>query len=150
MVTLSINDKEFKLVPTTRKVVDLTDKLKAKNLNDLIFTALNDCDLKILAEIIKSFAQYEDGKSVFTSINNVYDFIDTWRSENSKGNDDLFREVIEVTNEMGFFKSKMTEEEINQMMINPLPAINMNELIKNSAQNMVDKIVEEEFRGYQA
>ena len=34
MITLINKEKEFKLVPRTRKVVDLTERLKTKNLKD--------------------------------------------------------------------------------------------------------------------
>lgn len=145
---LKLEDKEFKLVPRTRKVVDLTERLKAKNLHELIFTSVNDGNIKVLAELIKAFAEYEDEKSVFTSINNVYDFIDKWKEENDKNYTDLFKEVAMVCNEMGFMKTKMTEEELISKMDDPLPTINLQELMNNSAQKIIDDIAEEEFKGY--
>lgn len=141
-------DKEFKLVPRTRKVVNLTEGLKAKNLHELIFTSISDGNIKVLAELIKAFAEYEDGKQVFTSINNVYDFIDRWKEENNKNYNDLFFEIAKVCNEMGFMKTKMTEEALMEMMKNPLPTINLQELMNNSAQKIIDNIAEEEFKGY--
>ncbi len=148
MTILKTEDKEFKLIPRTRKVVELTEKLKAKNLNDLIFTALNETNIKILAEIIKSFAEDENGKSVFSSLDKVYDFIDSWKEENEKNYTDLFSEVIEVVNEMGFFKKKMTKEELESSIKNPVPTLDIQELMKNSAQKAMDEIAQEEFRGY--
>lgn len=148
MVILKLNDKEFKLVPRTRKVVDLTDKLKSKNLNDLIFGALNETNIKVLAELIYSFAEFDDGKQVFSSVELVYDFIDEWKQENDKGYVDLFKEVIEVVNEMGFFTKKMTQEELEKEMDNPMPIFNLQELAMNSAQKMMDEIAQEEFKGY--
>lgn len=148
MTILKLEDKEFKLVPRTRKVVELTEKLKTKNLNDLIFTALNETNIKILAEIIKSFAEDENGKSVFSSLDKVYDFIDSWKEENEKNYTDLFSEVIEVVNEMGFFKKKMTKEELESSIKNPVPTLDIQELMKNSAQKAMDEIAQEEFKGY--
>lgn len=148
MVTLINKGKEFKLVPRTRKVVNLTEKLNEKNLNDLIFKGLNDDDIKVIAEIIKSFAENEDSNSTFTSLEDVYDFIDEWKLENSKTLNDLYEKVIEVTNEMGFFKKKMTEEEIAKMMENPIPMLNLKEIATNSAQKIMDEIAKEEFQGY--
>ena len=148
MTILKIGDKEFKLVPRTRKVVELTERLKAKNLNDLIFTALNETNVKILAEIIKSFAEDEDGKFVFSSLDKVYDFIDSWKEENGKNYTDLFSEVIEVVNEMGFFKKKMTKEELESAIKNPMPTLDLQEIMKNSAQKAMDEIAQEEFKGY--
>lgn len=143
-------DKEFKLVPRTRKVVDLTERLKAKNLNDLIFSALNDVNIKILAELIKAFAEDEEGKAIFKTLDNSYDFIDCWKEENQKSYKDLFKEVATVVNEMGFFKEKMNMEQLDSMIENPMPVLNLQELMKNSAQKMVDTIAEEEFKGYKA
>lgn len=150
MVTLVHKEKEFKLIPRTRKVVDLTERLKTKNLNDLIFEALNNGNIKVLAELIKSFAENEDEKPTFSSLNIVYDFIDDWKRENEKDYTDLFKEVIEVVNEMGFFKNKMTKEELEKMIDNPIPMLDMKELAVNSAQKIMDEIAQEEFRGYQA
>lgn len=148
MVIFKLNDKEFKLVPRTRKVIELTEKLKSKNLNDLIFGALNETNIKILAELIYSFAEFDDGKQVFNSVKLVYDFIDEWKQENDKGYVELFKEVIEVVNDMGFFTKKMTQKELEEEMNNPMPLFNLQEIAMNSAQKMMDEIAQEEFRGY--
>ena len=147
MITLINKEKEFKLVPRTRKVVDLTERLKTKNLNDLIFNGLNNGDLKVLAELLKAFAENEDGSSVFSSLNTAYDFIDEWMRENKQDYKELYKVVIGVTNEMGFFKEKMTEEELNSRIKNPIPIINIQELMNNSAQKFMDQMAEEEFKG---
>jgi len=143
-----LNEKEFKLVPRTRKVVDLTERLKTKNLNELIFNGLADGDPKVLAEIIKAFAEYEDGKTVFTSINNVYDFIDDWKEKNNSTCEDMYKEVAKVVNEMGFFKKKMTEEELKKQIENPAIELDMKKIISESAQKAMDEIAQEEFKGY--
>lgn len=148
MVILKLNDKEFKLVPRTRKVIELTEKSKSRNLNDLIFGALNETNIKVLAELIYSFAEFNDGKQVFNSVKLVYDFIDEWKQENDKGYVDLFKEVIEVVNDMGFFTKKMTQKELEEEMNNPMPLFNLQEIAMNSAQKMMDEIAQEEFRGY--
>lgn len=148
MITLTNKDKEFKLIPRTRKVVELTERLKEKNLNDLIFNGLNDGNIKVLAELIKAFAENDDEKPTFSSLNLVYDFIDEWKNANNKTHADLYREVIGVVNEMGFFKTKMSEEEISKMMENPIPMIDVKELATNSAQKIMDEIAKEEFQGY--
>lgn len=145
---LKLEDKEFKLVPRTRKVVDLTKRLKSKNLNELIFSALHDGNIEVLAELIKAFAEYDDGKQVFTNIDKAYDFIDTWREENDKSYTDLFAEIADVVNEMGFFIRKMTKEELKNQIEDPVPMINVQEIAMNSAQKIMDQIAEEEFKGY--
>lgn len=147
-MTYTLKDKEFKLIPRTRNVVELTERLKAKNLNDLIFTGLADGNPKMLAELIKAFAEYEDGKATFTSINVVYDFIDEWKRENEKTIDDLYAEVAKVVNEMGFFKKKMTEEELEKALDQPAISINLQEIVANSVQTAMNEIAQEEFKGY--
>lgn len=147
-MTYTLKDKEFKLIPRTRNVVELTERLKTKNLNDLIFTGLADGNPKMLAELIKAFAEYEDGKATFTSINVVYDFIDEWKRENEKTIDDLYAEVAKVVNEMGFFKKKMTEEELEKALDQPAISINLQEIVANSVQTAMNEIAQEEFKGY--
>lgn len=146
---MKYRDKEINLVPRTRKVIELTEKLKGKNLNDVMFKGLKNCDIKVLAEIIKAFAEDEDKKTVFTSINNVYDFIDELKVEEQKSYLEIYKDVIEVTNEMGFFSKKMTEKELKSAMEDPISSIDMEELVKVSAQKYMDKLAEEEFKGYQ-
>ena len=138
MVILKTKDKEYKLVPRTRKVVELTENNKTKNLNELIFNGLYDGNVKVLAELIKAFAEKEENKAAFTSVNTVYDFIDEWKEENGKDYKDLYKEVIEVVNDMGFFKEKMNEKELAEAMDTNGINLNMDSLIKNSAQKMMD------------
>ena len=144
----NFNKKEFKLVPRTRKVVDLTKKLNAKNLNDLIFTAIGEENIEILAELIKAFAEDTESKAMFSTIDETYEFIDEWMVKNKKSYVDLYEEVAEVVNEMGFFKKKMKKEELKETIQNPMPMINLQDLVANSAQKMMDKMAEEEFQGY--
>lgn len=150
MVLISTKKMNIKLVPRTKKVIDLTEKLKNKNLNELIFNGLREANLKILAEIIKSFAETEDDKQAFFSIDNVYDFIDEWIEENEKSYTDLYKEVIKVVNDMGFLKTKLAEKDLETEIENPLMNIDMNEIIKESATKAVESIAQEEFRGYKA
>ncbi len=142
------DEKEFKLIPRTRKVIDLTERLKAKNLNELIFGGLTDINLKVLAELIKAFAEYEDKSSVFKSVNSVYDYLDELKENENMSYEDIYKEVIKVTNEMGFFKKKMSKEELEKEMNSPMINIDFKEIVKESAQKAVDTIAQEEFKGY--
>lgn len=150
MVLISTKKMNIKLVPRTKKVIDLTEKLKNKNLNELIFNGFREANLKILVEIIKSFAETEDDKQAFFSIDNVYDFIDEWIEENKKSYTELYKEVIKVVNDMGFLKTKLTENDLETEIKNPLMNIDMSEIIKESATKAVESIAQEEFRGYKA
>lgn len=83
------------------------------------------------------------------SSDEVYDFIDECRIENITIND-LYLKIAEALNEEGFFKKKMSKKELAEMTSNPLSAINMNELVKKSAESAISKIAEQEFQGYKA
>ncbi len=144
----NIEEVDIFLVPKTKKVIVLTEKLKAKSLNDLLFKGLNDGNLNVLAIVIQAFAEKEDGSQAFFSLENVYEFIDDYVASNNCSYQQLFEEVIKVTNEMGFLKAKMEETKLNGEIKNPISSIDLNEIIANSAQKAVETIAEEEFRGY--
>lgn len=146
--TGEITEQTIYLVPRARKVVALTEKLKTKSLSDAIFKGFNDGSLTVLAEAIKAFAEKEDGTQAFYSMDNVYDFIDDYVNEKECSYSALYEDVIKVTNEMGFLKSKMDEKTLKIEMDNPLSAIDMTTIIANSAEKAVINIAEEEFKGY--
>ncbi len=148
MKILKIGDKEYYLIPRSRKIIELTERLKAKNLNDLIFQGLNDGNIKILSELIKSFAETQEGKAAFTSINNVYDAIDEWKKENDTSYVELYKIIAEVINDEGFFKSKMTKEELESQLANPISYVNLQEIAVNTATKMMEQAAQEEFRGH--
>ena len=127
--------KTIKLVFTTRKIVNLTNILKGKNFEELYFKIVNESDLDSLSKIIYAFAEDEAG---------IKSFIDDYKEENSKTYDDIFNEIAEAINEEGFFKSKMTKEEMEQKISNPLSKINTESIIKASAEKAVAQIVEKE------
>lgn len=136
--------KTIKLVFTTRKIVNLTNILKGKNFEELYFKIVNESDLDSLSKIIYAFAEDEAGIKSFKSSDEVFDFIDDYKEENSKTYDDIFNEIAEAINEEGFFKSKMTKEEMEQKISNPLSKINTESIIKASAEKAVAQIVEKE------
>ena len=54
-----------------------------------------------------------------------------------------------IINEQGFFKEKMNKKQLQEKTSNPLSGINMNEVIKSSAEKAITKMAEEEvFKGY--
>ena len=99
-------------------------------------------------------AENEDGKSVFTTSDEVYDFIDDCRLEGITAND-LYEKIAEALNEEGFFKKKMSKKELKEMTSNPLSTMNMNDLVQKSAESAMSKIAEKQFQeqgfqGYEA
>ena len=111
---------------------------------------MNEFDLEALSKIIFTLAENEDKTSSFKSNADVYDFIDDYMEENKKTYKDIFTEIAEDINKEGFFNSKMTKEQLKDKMSSPLSSMNMNEVIKSSAEKAIAKVAEQEFQGYRA
>ena len=142
---LKTKNKTITLVFTTRKIVNISNLLKGTNFEDLYFKAMNENDLDALSKIIYSFAEdVENGSKSFKSSEEVYDFVDEYKKENNKSYEDIFKEIAEVINDEGFFKTKMSKKDLTQKIVNPLLGIDMNNLMKESAEKAMAKIVERE------
>lgn len=147
---LETKNKKINLVLRTRKLADIAKQLDGKNFEDVYFKAMNEFDLEALSKIIFILAENEDKTSTFKNSTEVYDFIDDYMAENKKTYKDIFEEIAKDINKEGFFNSKMTKEELEGKMSNPLSSMNMDELIKNSAEKAISKVAEEQFQGYKA
>ncbi len=147
---LETKNKRINLVLRTRKIADIAKKLEGKNFEDVYFKAMNEFDLEALSKIIYILAENEDKTSSFKSNTDVYDFIDDYMEENKKTYKDIFTEIAEDINKEGFFNSKMTKEQLKDKMSSPLSSMNMNEVIKSSAEKAIAKVAEQEFQGYRA
>lgn len=147
---LETKNKKINLVLRTRKIADIAKKLEGKNFEDVYFKAMSEFDLDALSKIIFILAENEDKTSSFKSQTDVYDFIDDYMEENKKTYKDIFTEIAEDINKEGFFNSKMTKEQLKDKMSSPLSSMNMNEVIKNSAEKAIAKVAEQEFQGYRA
>ena len=147
---LETKNKKINLVLRTRKIADIAKKLEGKNFEDVYFKAMNEFDLEALSKIIFILAENEDKTNSFKNSTDVYDFLDNYMEENKKTYKDIFEEIAEYINEEGFFNSKMTKKELKEKMSNPLSSMNMNEVIKNSAEKAIAKVAEQEFQGYRA
>lgn len=146
---LETKNKKINLVFTTRKIVNVSNILKGKNFEDLYFGAMNENDLDALSKIIFAFAEDEAGLKSFKSSDEVYDFIDDYKQENNKTYQDIFNEMAGIINDEGFFKTKMNKEQLQEKISNPLSGIDMNEVIKSSAEKAITKVAQEEvFKGY--
>ena len=142
---LKTKNKTIVLVFTTRKIVNISNVLKGKNFEDLYFSAMNEGDLNALSKIIFTFAEDKNGIKAFNSSEDVYEFIDDYKAENNKSYEEIFEDLAEVINEEGFFNKKMTAKELKAKMSNPLSSVNMNDVIKNSAEKAIAKVAEEQF-----
>lgn len=146
---LETKNKTINIVLRTRKIVDITNKLQGKNFEELYFKAMNENNLEALSKILFIFAEDEAGLSSFKSNYEAMDFIDDYKEENKKSYQDIFNELANTINDEGFFKVKMTKKELQEKISNPLSSLNMEEVIKNSAEKAISKVTEEQvFQGY--
>lgn len=139
---IETKNRNINLVLKTRKIVDVANLLKNKNFEEGFTKAYSELDMEALSKIIFKLAENEDGKSIFSTSSEVYDFMDECREEGITIND-LYGKVAEALNEEGFFKKKMSKKELKEMTSNPLSTMNMNELIRKSAEVAVSKMTEQ-------
>lgn len=144
---IETKNKTINLVLKTRKIVEIANLLKNKNFEEAFTKAYAICDIEALEKIIFKFAENEEGKSVFTTSDEIYDFIDECRAEGITVYD-LYSKIAEALNDEGFFKRKMSKKELREMISNPLSTMNMNELVQKSAESVMSKVAEQQFQGY--
>lgn len=141
-MVLETKNKRIKLVLKTRKIVEIANTLKNKNFEDAYFKAVKENDLNALSKMIYTLAENEDGKHAFSNSDEVYDFLDDYKTENGKTYSDIYKELTEVINEQGFFMKKMNKKELTEMISNPLSVMNINELVQKSAEKAISKMAE--------
>ncbi len=144
---IETKSKTINLVLKTRRIVDLANLLKNKNFEEVFTKAYAILDMEALSKIIFKLAENEDGKSAFKSSDEVYDFMDDCRTEGITVND-LYKMIAEALNEEGFFKKKMNKKELAEMMSNPLSTIDMDKIVKASAEKAIENIVSVEIQEY--
>jgi hypothetical protein len=151
---IETKNKTINLVLKIRKIVDIANLLNNKNFEEAFTKAYSILDPEALSKIIFKLAENEEGKSAFTSSNEVYNFMDDCRIEGITVND-LYGKIAEALNTEGFFKKKMNKKELKEMISNPLLTMNMNDLVQKSAESAMSKIAEQQFQeqrfqGYEA
>lgn len=145
---LETRKKTINLVLKTRKIVDISNILKSKDFEEVFTKAYSIGDLDALTKILYILAEDENGKNVFTSSEEVYEFLDDYRKENKTTLMEIYKKIAEVLNDEGFFKKKKSKKELEEMISNPLSSINMSELVKKTTEKAMSKIAEEQFQGY--
>lgn len=145
---LETNKKTVNLVLRTRKIVAIANTLKNKKFEEAFFTALRECDLEALSKIIYALAENEGDKKPFNNSEEVYDFIDEYKAEKGKTYEDIYNEIAKAINEEGFFKVKMTEEELKARAEDLMSSVNLEDIIKTASEKAVTGAIQEEFQGY--
>lgn len=140
---IETKNKTINLVFKTRKIVDIANLLKNKNFEKAFTEAYAQCDYNALSKIIFKLAEDENGKSMFTTSEDVNNFIDECRAEGITAFN-LYERIAEALNEEGFFKKKMSKKELKEMTSNPLLTMDIDNLMQNSLERAVSKVVEQE------
>lgn len=147
---LKTKNIEVKIVIRSRKIANLTDKLEGKNLNEMFFKGFKENNLKTLAIFLEEFSETEDKTKLFKNLDEVYDFIDDLKLENDKITyETIYKELAEEINNMGFFNKKMTSKELETILKDKTPDIDV-DLIINKMSEQAGKELAEEFKGYRA
>jgi len=146
---LQTKNKTINIELKTKNIITICTLLKNKNFEDAFFRAYRETDLDALSKIIYALAE-EEKEIAFRNLEEVYDFLDSYRKEQGKGAVELYKELSEVINNEGFFSKKMKKKELEEMISNPLSGTNMNELVQGAAEKAISKIAEEQFAGYKA
>lgn len=147
---LETKNKSVNLVLRTKKIITLKNLLKEKSFEIGFTKGYTENDPEVLSKIIFVLSEDDEGQKVFNSSEDVLDFLDDLRIENKESFQDIYGKIAEALNEEGFFKKKMTKEELAEMSSNPLNNVDMDLLIKESVKNSITNIAEEQFKGYQA
>lgn len=140
---IETKNKTINLVLKTRKIVEIANLLKNKNFEEAFTKAYSVLDMEALSKIIFKLAENEEGKSVFTSSNEVYDFMDDCREEGITISE-LYAKIAEALNDEGFFKKKMSKKELKEMTSNPLLTMNTDKLLEKAVENAANRVVEKE------
>lgn len=147
---LKTKDKEVKIVIRSRKIANLTDKLEGKNLNEMFFKGVKENNIKTLAIFLEEFSENEDKSKSFNNTDEVYDFIDGLKTENDKVTyETIYKSLAEEINSMGFFNKKMTSKELEKVLNDKIPGINIQEIVDKMSEQ-AGKELAEEFKGYKA
>lgn len=141
---IETKNKTINLALKTRKIVDIANLLKNKNFEEAFIKAYSILDMEALSKIIFKISELESGENAFTNSDEVYDFIDECRKEGMTIKN-LYEKIAEALNDEGFFKKKMTKKELKEIATNPLSTLNLDKIVEKSAENVVGKIIEQEF-----
>lgn len=141
---IETKNKTINLVLKTRKIVDIANLLKNKNFEEVFIKVYSILDIEALSKIIFKISELESGENAFTNSDEVYDFIDECRKEGMTIKN-LYEKIAEALNDEGFFKKKMTKKELKEIATNPLSTLNLDKIVEKSAENVVGKIIEQEF-----
>ena len=133
---LKTDKKEVSVRLTTRKIVELTDKLKGKNLTECYFGMVREQSIPKLAIALQTFCEDEEGRTAFHTQAEVYDFIDDYKKENNASYEDIFNMLTHEVNDEGFFQKRYSEEELIDQQTSYLSGLDMSEIVQKAVQDI--------------
>ena len=133
---LKTEKKEVSLRLTTKRIVDLTSKLRGKNLSECYFKMVREQNLEHLAIALMTFCEDENGKLAFSNIEEVYDFIDDYKKENNLTYENILDDLTKEINNEGFFQKKYSEEELQDLKESYLSGLDMSEIVQQAVQKI--------------
>lgn len=150
ILTIKENDveKNYTFIATMKKIVTMNKKYKVKNFRDTFFRGLNNVDFEFLGEVLLTLADDETRKILNGDSNKVFDLIESYVSQNNTDYEAIYKMVAEEINDKSFFGKKMTKEEMEAQMNNPLADFDINEVMNRTAEKVIGEIATEEFKGY--
>jgi len=150
ILTIKKDDKEenYEFVATMKKIVSMNKKYKVKNFRDTFFRGLNNVDFEFLGYVLLTLADDDTSKKLNGDPNKVYDLIENYVSQNNTDYEAIYKMVAEEINDKSFFGKKMTKEEMETQMNNPLADFDINEVMNRTAEKVIGDIATEEFKGY--
>lgn len=147
---LKTNTKEITIMPKIKHIIELTNVLKGKNLNEVFFKGATSNDINVLCLVIEKFSTI-DGNKAFKNINEVYDFLDEYIIENKETVTEIYEKIAEEINNLGFFNKKMNKEELKMALVSNLD-IDMDsivtDIVKKVSEEKMRPEIEKEFQGF--
>ena len=124
-MNLKTKDNEFELQFTTADFTRLKNMLKVENLRKTLIQGAKTEDYEMLARALCVFSENNLKRN-----EDAYVCIDDYCVENEKTRYEMFLELISEMSEAGFFKERLTLEEVKELA--EAPAIDTDEITEQA------------------
>lgn len=133
---LQTENKTISLKLSTRNVVNMLDAIGSNDIKTLVFEGLHKMDAKLLACVIGQLSEEK------MSLNDVYDFLDEYKSEKECSIREIYQNIIAELNDNYFFEKKIPAPELSELLSNPL-MMGMDSVVQQAVKDAVGKIAQE-------
>jgi hypothetical protein len=125
---IKANEKELEIIPKTRNLSLLAQRLGCKNLQKHLMTAAVNTDIYTLAVCLVCLS----GKEPMKDLSEIYDFIDEYVAQEGNALGVLYEDVIAAINDGGFFNQKKNRKELIKEMHDPISMLDMGEIMERA------------------